>query len=112
MTNGSLLKVESIAEWPASSNNWSWKPIFGLFESRCFTQVVLYYKQYEPHPEFFVRGVQARQPENSMDNGVFFVFLVLNLLGVQWFYIRENYTFPRIQRGSNIFQGGGGGGGG
>ena len=37
--------------------------------------------------------------------------------GVQWFY-RENYTFPRIQRGSNIFQGGptfffrGGGGGG
>ena len=38
--------------------------------------------------------------------------------GVQWFYCRENYTFPRIQRGSNIFrvgsnffQGGGGGGG-
>ena len=27
---------------------------------------------------------------------------------VQWFYYRENYTFPRIQRGSNIFQGGGG----
>ena len=25
--------------------------------------------------------------------------------GVQWFYYRENYTFPRIQRGSNIFQG-------
>ena len=58
MTNGSLLKVESIAEcspwsilqyfWPASSNNWSWKQIFGLFESRCFTQVVLYYKQYGP----------------------------------------------------------------
>ena len=38
--------------------------------------------------------------------------------GVQWFYYRENYTFLRIQRGSNIFQevqlfpGGGGGGGG
>ena len=47
MTNGSLLNVESIAECsPASSDNWSWKPIFGLFESRCFTQVVLYYKQY------------------------------------------------------------------
>ena len=30
--------------------------------------------------------------------------------GVKWFYYRENYTFPRIQRGSNIFQGGGGGG--
>ena len=25
--------------------------------------------------------------------------------GVQWFYYRENYTFPRIQRRSNIFQG-------
>ena len=31
--------------------------------------------------------------------------------GVQWFYYGENYTFPRILRGSNIFQGGGGGGG-
>ena len=39
-TNGSIMKVESIAEcspwtilqyfWPALSNNWSWKPIFGL----------------------------------------------------------------------------------
>ena len=29
--------------------------------------------------------------------------------GIQWFYYRENYTFPRIQRGLNIFQGGGGG---
>ena len=28
--------------------------------------------------------------------------------GVQWFYYRDDYTFPRIQRGSNIFQGGGG----
>ena len=25
--------------------------------------------------------------------------------GVQWFYYRENYTFPRIQMGSNMFQG-------
>ena len=24
--------------------------------------------------------------------------------GAQWFYNRENYPFPRIQRGSNIFQ--------
>ena len=48
-------------------------------------------------------------------------FLVLNLLyNLQrgsngTFYYRENYTFPRIQRGSNIFKGvqllqGGGGG--
>ena len=65
MTNGSLMKVKSIAEyspwsilqyfwpakgsilqyfwpakgrilqyfWPALSDNWSWKPICGLFES-------------------------------------------------------------------------------
>ena len=40
-TNGSILKVGSIAEcspwsilqcfWPALSDNWSWKPIFGLY---------------------------------------------------------------------------------
>ena len=40
-TNDSLMKVESIAEcspwsilqyfWPALSDNWSWKPNFGLF---------------------------------------------------------------------------------
>ena len=50
MTNGSLMKVKSIAEcspWsilqyflPALSDNWSLKPIFGLFESGCFTQVL------------------------------------------------------------------------
>ena len=46
------MKVESIAEcspWsilqyfrPAFCDNWSWKPIFGLFESGQFTQVLLY----------------------------------------------------------------------
>ena len=50
MTNGSLMKVDSIAEcspwsilqyfWPALRNNWSWKPIFCLFESGRFTQVL------------------------------------------------------------------------
>ena len=50
MTKDSLMKVESIAEcilqilWPALSDNWSWKPIFGLIESVCFTQVLLYEK--------------------------------------------------------------------
>ena len=52
MTIGSLMKVKSIAEcskgsilqyfWPALNDNWSWKPIFGLFESGLFTQVLLY----------------------------------------------------------------------
>ena len=60
MTTGSLMKVESIGEcsprsigqyfWPALSNNWSWKPIFGLFESGHFTQVLLY--------SFFVPGME------------------------------------------------------
>ena len=56
-------------------------------------------------------GVQARRPENSLDNVVFFG-PQLNLQfteGVQWFYYRETYTFPRTQRGTNVFQGGGGG---
>ena len=52
MTNGSLMKVESIAEcslwsilqyfWPTLRDNQSWKPFFGLFESGRFTQVLLY----------------------------------------------------------------------
>ena len=52
MTNGSLMKVESIAEcspwsilqyfWPALRDNWTWKSICGLFESGHFTQVLLY----------------------------------------------------------------------
>ena len=60
MTNGSLMKVQSIAEcspwsilqyfWPVLSDNWSWKPIFGLFESGRFTQVLLYL--YEPAWDF------------------------------------------------------------
>ena len=52
MANGSLMKVESIAEcsngsilqyfWPSLNDNQSWKPIFGLFESGHFRQVLLY----------------------------------------------------------------------
>ena len=52
MTNGSLMKVKSIAECskgsilqyflPALRDNWSRKPIFGLFESGSLTQVLLY----------------------------------------------------------------------
>ena len=52
LTNGSLMKVKSMAEcspWsilqyfrPALSDNWYWKHILGLFESGRFTQVLLY----------------------------------------------------------------------
>ena len=55
MTNGSLMKVESISEcsawsilqyfWPALNDNWSWKPIFDYFESGRFTQFLLYRKR-------------------------------------------------------------------
>ena len=51
MTNGSLMKVESIAEcspcnfmqyvWPALSDNQFWEPIFGIFETGRFRQVLL-----------------------------------------------------------------------
>ena len=63
--------------------------------------------------EFISGRVQARRPENILDNVVFLFFLVLNLFySLQWgsyCFITEktNYIFPRIQRGSNIFQGGG-----
>ena len=40
MTTGSLMKGESIAK--CKSGNWSWNPIFGLFESDRFTQVLLF----------------------------------------------------------------------
>ena len=68
------------------------------------------------------QGVQAPRLENSLDSVVLFCFgifspqLILQFTeGVQWFYYREDYPFPRIQRGptfsrgggSNIFQGGG-----
>ena len=46
------MKVKSIVEWsilhyfwPALSDNWSWIPIFGLFESVRFTQVLLSIQQ-------------------------------------------------------------------
>ena len=65
MVNGSLMKVESTAEfspwsilqyfWPALSYNW--KSICGLFESGRFTQVLLYSDYvmncYKYHKEIF-----------------------------------------------------------
>ena len=53
MTNGSLMKVKSIAEcskgsilqyfWPALSDKRSWKPIFDLRFSGRLRQVLLYF---------------------------------------------------------------------
>ena len=48
-------------------------------------------------------------PENSLGNVFFSLQLILQFRdGVQRFYYRENYTFPRTWRGSYIFRGGGG----
>ena len=77
---------------------------------------------------FFQGGGGGPGPTVRKQSGqhIFFYFfcspcLILQFTeGVQWFYYRENYSFPRIQRVSNIFQGvqlfsrggwGGGGGG-
>ena len=72
MTNGSLMKVESIAEcshwsilqyfWPALSDNWSWKPIFGLFESGPFRQVLLLFENLFRHwiQEYYGRCTSIR----------------------------------------------------
>ena len=59
MTDGSLMKVESIAEcspwsilqnfWPALSNYWSWKLIFVIFLSGCLRQVLLYVSTHFSH---------------------------------------------------------------
>ena len=54
LQNATLGAVESIAEsilqffWSALSDNWYWKPIFGLFESGSFTQVLLCSKKEQP----------------------------------------------------------------
>ena len=54
MTNGNLMKVESIAEcspwsilqyfWPSLRENRPWKPIFDFFERGRFIQVLLYHQ--------------------------------------------------------------------
>ena len=58
-------------------------------------------------PGFFVRGgVQARRPENSLDNVFFSSQLILQFTEeVQLFYYRENFTLPRIQRGPTFSRG-------
>ena len=58
-------------------------------------------------PEFFVRGGPGPTARKQPGQRCFLcVFLVLNLF-YSWFYIRENYTFPRSRGGqtfSNEFQ--------
>ena len=64
MMNGSLMQVKSNAEcspWsilqyflPALSDNWFWKPIFGLLEIGHFRQVLLYVQECKIAVTYFV----------------------------------------------------------
>ena len=67
--------------------------------------------------EFLSGGVQARRPENSLDNGFFFVCffcspqLILQFTeGGPMVLLQRKIYFSKHPEGFNIFQGGGGGG--
>ena len=49
-------------------------------------------------------GVPGPTARNSSDN-VFFQLILQFYNGLSMVYYKENYDFPRFQRGSNIFQG-------
>ena len=56
---------------------------------------------------FFRGGGPCPTARNGQRILFFCPQLILQFIeGVQWFYYRESYTFPRIQRGSDISQGG------
>ena len=83
--------------------------MFKTFEHLPFTILVNFSACADP--KIFVREVQARRPENSLDNVSFFNLNLFDSLQ-RWFYYRENHTFPLLQRGSSISVVGGWGGGG
>ena len=67
-------------------------------------------------PGIFTRGVQARLPENSSDNVVFYQSSTIysSIVVNQWFISKETLIFlgfrgvqhfPRGEGGSNIFKG-------
>ena len=58
--------------------------------------------------EIFVKGGPGQTARKKHEQRF---FLVLSLFysfqeGIQWFYDRENYVFPRIQRGPTVSRGG------
>ena len=71
------------------------------------------YKIMRGSRNFLGGGGGGSMPDGQKWTTYFFLLLlfcpqlILQFIeGVQWFYYRENYTFPWIQKGSNIFQGG------
>ena len=77
----SLMKVESIAEWsilqyfwPTLSDNWSWKPIFKLFESGNFTQVLLYDLGFKVHGQKILKLSVWFATQHSLLKTFFFKF--------------------------------------
>ena len=63
-------------------------------------------------PGIFTRGGGGSRPDGQKTAWTTFYYFFTPQLNlqfteeVQWFYYRLKYTFPRAQRGSNIFQGG------
>ena len=54
--------------WPALSDNWSWKPIFRLFEGGHFTQVLLY-SQVKTHVQTVCEPYELNIDFYSFDSG-------------------------------------------
>ena len=86
------MKVENIAEcslwsilqyfWPALSDTQSWKPFFVLFESDCYTQVLLYMYIISG------RGNHSHAYTHSVQDGH---HVFLNLLTHKFYCLPDNY---------------------
>ena len=119
------MKVESIAECsPAilltcinlKTNFWSFLMVAVLHRFYCITnnmdpdRTARLLHAYHTLIQSFCQGWSRPDGLETAWATFFFLFspqLIFQFTeGVQWFYYRENYTFERIQRGSNIFQGG------
>ena len=109
MTNDSLMKIKSIAEcspwsilqyfWPALSDNWSWKPIFGLFESGCFTQVLLWhwhsiYIQWNPWSDCSFKQFNLQSTQVCL-SGFAQAWKELEFRGISWKVLENKICFEK-----------------
>ena len=102
MTNGSLMKLKSIAEcspwsilqyfWPALNDNWSWKPIFGLFEGGHFRQVLIYEPQHESSNNVVCATSQASDQPAHMGSLIRTFANRLNILWVLSYWLNNIWS--------------------
>ena len=114
-TDNHILQIKSIAQYfqPALSYHLSFEDFsFVFFEWPLKTGLVILHVGRSLHvrrSRIFFKGGPGPTARKQSGQCVFLVFLVQLILQfterVQWFYYREHYTFPRIQRGSNISRG-------